>query len=99
MRPSAYLINIGRGGTVDEAALVAALQEQRIAGAGLDVFAEEPLSPTSPLWTMQNVVITAHDAGLTPRYNEPAMAIFLDNLRRYRAGTDLRNVVDKHAGS
>ena len=98
MRPSAYLINIGRGGTVDEAALVEALQEERIAGAGLDVFAEEPLPRTSPLWTMQNVVITAHYAGSTPRYNERAMAIFLDNLRRYRAGTPLSNVVDKHEG-
>ena len=98
MKPDAYLFNIGRGGTVDEAALAQALEEQRIAGAGLDVFAEEPLPPDSPLWAMENVIITAHYAGSTPRYNERAMAIFLDNLRRYRAGEPLRNVVDKRAG-
>ncbi len=98
MKPTAYLVNIGRGGTVDEQALVQALTERRIAGAGLDVFAEEPLPATSPLWTMEQVIITAHYAGLNPHYDERAMAIFLDNLRRYRAGAPLRNVVDKRAG-
>lgn len=98
MRPTAYLINIGRGGTVDQPALVRALEERRIAGAALDVFAEEPLPASSPLWAMENVIITAHYAGSTPRYDERAMAIFLDNLRRYRAGEPLHNVVDKQAG-
>jgi phosphoglycerate dehydrogenase-like enzyme len=98
MKPSAYLINIGRGGTVDEQALVRALRAGWIAGAGLDVFAEEPLPPESPLWDMENVIVTAHYAGMTPRYNERAMAIFLDNLRRFRAGAPLRNLVDKRAG-
>jgi phosphoglycerate dehydrogenase-like enzyme len=98
MRPSAYLINIGRGGTVDEAALVQALTTQQIAGAALDVFAEEPLPATSPLWGLDNVIITAHYAGATPYYQERAMAIFLDNLRRYVAGTPLHNQVDKQAG-
>ena len=74
------------------------MQEGWIAGAALDVFAQEPLPPGSPLWSMGNVIITAHYAGSTPRYHERAMAIFLDNLRRYRAGEPLRNVVDKHAG-
>jgi phosphoglycerate dehydrogenase-like enzyme len=97
MKPTAYLINIGRGGTVDEPALVQALSERRLAGAALDVFAEEPLPADSPLWTIENVIITAHYAGATPRYNKRALAIFVDNLRRYRAGTPLRNVVDKDA--
>lgn len=98
MKPTAYLINIGRGGTVDEPALVEALAAQSIAGAALDVFAEEPLPASSPLWGMQNVIITAHYAGVTPRYDERAMAIFLDNLRRYRSGAPLRNQVDRAAG-
>ncbi|RLC82527.1 MAG: D-2-hydroxyacid dehydrogenase [Chloroflexi bacterium] len=98
MKPTAYLVNIGRGGTVQERALIRALQEGWIAGAGLDVFETEPLPEDSPLWDMDNVIITAHYAGATPHYNERAMAIFLDNLRRYRAGEPLRNVVDKRLG-
>jgi phosphoglycerate dehydrogenase-like enzyme len=98
MRKTAYLVNIGRGGTIQEQALVEALREGRIAGAGLDVFETEPLPPDSPLWGMPNVIITAHYAGSTPHYDERATAIFLDNLRRYQAGEPLRNVVDKEAG-
>jgi phosphoglycerate dehydrogenase-like enzyme len=98
MKPTAYLVNIGRGGTVDEPALIRALEKQWIAGAALDVFAEEPLPAASPLWAMENVIITAHYAGATPQYNARALAIFLDNLRRYREGAPLRNVVDKQAG-
>jgi phosphoglycerate dehydrogenase-like enzyme len=95
MKSSAYFVNIGRGGTVDEAALVAALQAGQIAGAGLDVFEEEPLPETSPLWTLENVLITAHYAGATPRYAERFMDIFLDNLQRYKSGAPLLNEVDK----
>jgi len=98
MKPTAYLVNIGRGGTVDEAALARALGEGWIAGAALDVFAEEPLPASSPLWGLDNMIITGHYAGSTPKYNQRAMAIFLDNLRRYRAGEPLRNVVDKREG-
>ncbi len=98
MKESAYLVNIGRGGVVDEGALVKALSEGRIAGAGLDVFEEEPLSDTSPLWDMENVVITSHYSGSTPHYNERAFKIFLDNLERYRAGESLHHVVDKERG-
>jgi phosphoglycerate dehydrogenase-like enzyme len=98
MKPSAIIINIGRGGTIQEEALIEALQEGRIAGAGLDVFETEPLPADSPLWGMENVVITAHYAGTTPHYHERAMSIFLDNLRRYVAGEPLRNVVDKELG-
>lgn len=98
MKRSAYLINVGRGGTVVEAALIRALQEEWIAGAGLDVFEAEPLPEDSPLWEMENVIITAHNSGLTPRYQERALEIFLENLRRYRAGEMLFNVVDKDLG-
>jgi phosphoglycerate dehydrogenase-like enzyme len=98
MKPTAYLVNIGRGGTVQEQALVRALEEEWIAGAGLDVFETEPLAEDSPLWAMDNVIITSHYAGGTPHYHERAVGIFLDNLRRYRAGEPLRNVVDKRVG-
>jgi phosphoglycerate dehydrogenase-like enzyme len=98
MKPTAYLINVGRGGTVQEEALIRALREGWIAGAGLDVFETEPLPEESPLWGMDNVIVTSHYAGGTPRYNERALDIFLDNLRRYQAGERLRNVVDKRLG-
>jgi phosphoglycerate dehydrogenase-like enzyme len=77
---------------------VRALSNGWIAGAGLDVFEEEPLPKSSPLWGMDNVIITSHYSGLTPHYNQRALAIFLDNLARYRAGRPLRNVVDKSLG-
>ena len=98
MKRSAYLVNIGRGGTVDEAALVRALQEGWIAGAGLDVTEQEPLPADSPLWAMPNVIITAHYSGATPEYSRRAMGIFLDNLRRFVQGEELKNVVDKRLG-
>ncbi|MEZ4609697.1 MAG: NAD(P)-dependent oxidoreductase [Caldilineaceae bacterium] len=95
MQPSAYFVNIGRGGTVVEPDLIAALQNGAIAGAGLDVFAEEPLPPESPLWDLPNVIITSHYSGLSPEYDARALEIFLDNLHRYRAGEPMTNVVDK----
>jgi D-2-hydroxyacid dehydrogenase (NADP+) len=98
MKTTSYLINIGRGGTIQQQALIQALREGWIAGAALDVFEQEPLPATSPLWELDNVIITAHYAGLTPAYDQRALAIFLDNLRRYHAGEPLRNVVDKAAG-
>ena len=98
MKRSAYLVNIGRGGTVDEAALISALQNGEIAGAALDVFEQEPLPERSPLWAMPNVLITSHYAGATARYHERALEIFLDNLQRYEKGEALRNVVDKGLG-
>jgi phosphoglycerate dehydrogenase-like enzyme len=98
MKPTAYIVNIGRGGTIHEDVLIRALQEGWIAGAGLDVFATEPLPADSPLWDMRNVIITGHYAGMTPQYDERALAIFLDNLRRYRAGQPLQNIVDKRLG-
>jgi phosphoglycerate dehydrogenase-like enzyme len=95
MKPTAYLVNIGRGATVDEGALVQALQDGWISGAGLDVFETEPLPAESPLWGMSNTIITAHYAGRTPHYIDRAMSIFLDNLERYINGQPLFNVVDK----
>jgi phosphoglycerate dehydrogenase-like enzyme len=98
MRPDAYLINIARGEIVDEAALIAALQSGRIAGAGLDVFNVEPLPAESPLWGLPNVFITPHISWNSPAVLPRTLDLFLDNLRRYRDGEPLRNIVDKHAG-
>ncbi|MEO6125412.1 MAG: D-2-hydroxyacid dehydrogenase [Ilumatobacteraceae bacterium] len=93
MKPTALLINVGRGGLVDEPALVDALQAGRLGGAGLDVFAVEPLPADSPLWDMPNVIITPHNSGSTGRANERAGAIFVDNLGRFARGHELRNEV------
>jgi phosphoglycerate dehydrogenase-like enzyme len=98
MKTSSIIVNIGRGGTVEEPALIQALREGWIAGAGLDVFEEEPLPDESSLWELDNVIITSHYAGVTPHYHERALEIFLDNLQRYAAGESLRNVVDKDLG-
>jgi D-2-hydroxyacid dehydrogenase (NADP+) len=98
MKPSAVLINIARGAIVDTEALTRALKEGWIAGAALDVFEEEPLPPESPLWDMENVLLTPHISGGTPRYMERAVELFCDNLRRYLAGAPLRNVVDPARG-
>lgn len=98
MNSNAYLINISRGAVVDEAALIKALKEGWIAGAGLDTFETEPLSPDSPLWSLPSVFITPHCSGYSPRIPERMIALFLDNLNRYRTGQPLRNVVDKLAG-
>jgi D-2-hydroxyacid dehydrogenase (NADP+) len=98
MKPSAYLVNIARAGCIDEQALVAALREGRLAGAALDVFSEEPLPPDHPFWSMENVIITPHTAGSTPRYPERAFEIFSENMQRFRAGTELVNVYDRARG-
>jgi phosphoglycerate dehydrogenase-like enzyme len=94
MKPSAHLVNVARGRIVDEAALVAALAAGRIAGAGIDVTADEPLPPGSPLWGMEQVLITPHTAGETRRYEDNVIEILLDNLARLRRGEEpLRNQV------
>jgi phosphoglycerate dehydrogenase-like enzyme len=87
-------VNVGRGGVVDEPALVDALRDRRIAGAVLDVFATEPLPADSPLWTLPNVLVTPHAAALSARENERIVELFVDNLRRYLDGRPLRNVVE-----
>jgi len=98
MKPSAVLINISRGAVVDEKMLVRALKEGWIAGAGLDVFEQEPLPKDSELWGMENVIVTPHVSGATPLYVERLVELFCDNLRRYLAGEPLRNVVDVKRG-
>ncbi|MCA0755590.1 D-2-hydroxyacid dehydrogenase [Paenibacillus sp. N4] len=95
MKPSAYFINIGRGGTTDTDALADALRNGDIAGAGLDVFEQEPLPAASPLWEMENVIVTPHISGLTINYEERVMDIFMSNLQDYLVGkTASVNVVD-----
>ena len=98
MKASAYLVNISRGGTVDEAALIRALREGWIAGAGLDVFEEEPLPSDSPLYDLENIILSPHVSGFTLRYDERASDLFAENLRRYLAGEPLLNLVDKARG-
>lgn len=94
MKPSAFLINVGRGELIDQPALVAALQDKRIAGAVLDVFEEEPLPEDSPLWNLPNVIITPHIAGLSQHLGEETLALFIENLNRYLADLPLYNRVD-----
>jgi phosphoglycerate dehydrogenase-like enzyme len=98
MKPSAYLINVGRGQQVDDSALVNALRSRRIAGAALDVFEREPLPADSPLWSEENLLITPHTAGLTEKLWHRHSELFFDNLRRYLAHEPLRFVVDKRKG-
>ncbi|ACL70474.1 D-2-hydroxyacid dehydrogenase [Halothermothrix orenii] len=98
MKTDSYLINIARGGVVREDDLIRALDEGLIAGAGLDVFTEEPLPPESPLYEMDNVIITPHVAGVYPEYNEEAIEIFIKNLKRYQKGEDLINRVNYSRG-
>ncbi|MGH7353515.1 MAG: D-2-hydroxyacid dehydrogenase [Candidatus Rokuibacteriota bacterium] len=96
MKPTAWLLNIGRGAVVDETALVAALEARRIGGAILDVFPTEPLPPDHPLWRLDNAVITPHISG--PSTPEEIAPVFDDNLKRWLAGRPLRHVVDRRRG-
>lgn len=98
MKPSAYFINIARGKLVDTPALVRALKERRIAGAGLDVAYKEPLPPDDPLWNAGNVIITCHSSGHSPQTEGRRMDLFAENVRRYVNGLPLLNVVDKQRG-
>ena len=98
MRDSAYFFNAGRGCTVDQPALISALQDGDIAGAGLDVTDPEPLPSSSPLWKLPNVLITPHYSGYSPRVRERFTRIFLDNLVRFDAGEPLANIVNAAAG-
>jgi phosphoglycerate dehydrogenase-like enzyme len=96
MKSTAWLINIARGAVADEGALLAALEQRRIAGAVLDVFDREPLPPSHPLWKMDNVVVTPHISG--PSTADALTPVFNDNLARYLAGRPLRHVVDRRRG-
>ena len=98
MKPSAVLINIGRGPVVDEGALIRALERKRIRGAALDVFAVEPLPAGHPFYKLENVLLSPHSADHTPDWEERTMRLFLDNFERFRRGEPLLNVVNKKLG-
>lgn len=98
MKPSAYIYNVGRGASIEPNALLDALQQGWIAGAGLDVTDPEPLPADSPLWAMENVVLCQHTSGSSPYNADRITQIFLDNLARYRRGEPLSNVIDTVQG-
>jgi phosphoglycerate dehydrogenase-like enzyme len=95
LRPHAVVVHVARGGVVDEAALVTALEEQRIRGAAIDVFTQEPLAPASPLWKAPNVIVSPHVAGWRPDYVARALAVALENVERLEQGLSLRTPVDR----
>jgi len=98
MKPGALLVNVGRGALVDESALADALTHGTLGGAALDVFTDEPLPASSPLWSRPNVLVTPHVAGIRADYWPVAVDMFVDNVRRFEAGQPLANLVDKDAG-
>jgi phosphoglycerate dehydrogenase-like enzyme len=93
MKPSAFLVNVARGGVVDEPALIKALEAGQIAGAGLDVFSQEPLPPDNPLWKTRNVTIFSHLGGYSQGYEDRAMPTIAGNMRKFLAG-DLKNMIN-----
>ena len=96
MKQNAFFVNVGRGKIVNQAALIAALENKEIAGAGLDAMDPEPLPSDSPLWKMQNVIITPHHAGQSPKSRQRVFALFCENLKRFINGEPLLSVVDKN---
>jgi phosphoglycerate dehydrogenase-like enzyme len=98
LKATAVLVNVGRGSTLDQQALVHALAQRRIRGAALDVFAEEPLPAGHPLWSLDNVLVSPHTADRTATWRDEAMRLFLENLARFRNDEPLANVVDKRRG-
>ena len=98
LKPTAWVINIARGPIVDEAALIAALTEKRIGGAALDVFETEPLPATSPLWALDNAILTPHISNSSPKVRGRSLALVVENVRRFKAGEALLNVVDRTIG-
>jgi phosphoglycerate dehydrogenase-like enzyme len=98
MKPGAFLAVVGRGGVINQTALIEALQSKRIAAAALDVFDEEPLPPNHPLWKLPNVIVTPHIAGFSACYNDRASALFSENLKRYLNNDTLLNIIDLEEG-
>ena len=98
MKPEAYLVNIGRGEVIDEGAMAAALSAKKIGGAGLDVFEHEPLEASSPLWDLENVILTPHISGANRGYMDKACELFAENLKRFAANRPLLNLVDPALG-
>lgn len=98
LKPSAFIIDVSRGGTIKNSALKTALQEKKIAGAVLDVFEEEPLPKDSPLWDTQNLIISPHIAGVSYLYNDRAIDMIIENLKRYLNNKSLFNTFDPELG-
>jgi phosphoglycerate dehydrogenase-like enzyme len=98
MKPGAYIVNIGRGEVIDEPAMAKALSAQKIGGAGLDVFEHEPLEATSPLWDLENVILTPHISGANRGYMDKACELFAENLKRFTTNRPLLNLVDPNLG-
>jgi phosphoglycerate dehydrogenase-like enzyme len=98
MKPGAVLIDVSRGGVVDEAALIDALRAGRLGGAALDVFATEPLPPENPLWGFENVIVTPHCSSVYEGWERKSAALFAENLVRWRSGAPLANIVDPARG-
>ena len=98
MKSTAYIVNVSRGGLIDQEALIQALKTRQIAGAALDVFEEEPLPKESPLWELPNVILSPHIAGISRNFNEETLTLFIENLNRYMAGLPLYNQVDVEKG-
>jgi phosphoglycerate dehydrogenase-like enzyme len=98
LKPGAYLVDISRGGVINQTAIIQALQDRRLAGAALDVFNEEPLPASSPLWKLPNVLLTPHISGNSPAYNERAVEMFAENMHRFLAGLPLYNRFDLQKG-
>ena len=98
LKPEAVLVNMARGGIVDQAAIATMLREKRLRGAALDVFDEEPLPASSPLWDVPNLVVTPHVAGFTRDYLPDSFGIFAENLRRLERGDPLVNEIDRARG-
>jgi phosphoglycerate dehydrogenase-like enzyme len=98
MKPTARFLNVGRGGTVDEAAMIEALRDGRLAGAALDVFEVEPLPVDSPLWSMPNVIVSPHICGDFDGWERASVDILVENLGRFVRGEPLRNLVDPELG-
>lgn len=98
MKPGSYFYNVGRGGTVDQDALIEALNSGHLAGAGLDVTEPEPLPGDSPLWDALNTIITGHTSGRSPLFEDRGAEVLRENLRRYQSGEDLLNIVDMEFG-
>jgi phosphoglycerate dehydrogenase-like enzyme len=98
MKPSAFFVNVGRGSTVDETALAAALKAGRLAGAAVDVFDQEPPPPGHPLYGLEDVIVSPHVSGFLASYDDRCTELFAENLRRFRMGTPLLNLVDRARG-
>jgi phosphoglycerate dehydrogenase-like enzyme len=98
MKPEAIFVDVSRGGVVDGGALIDAMQNRAIAGAALDVFEKEPLSGDSPIWGLENVLVSPHCSSIYAEWGMQAFELFLDNLRGYRAGKPLFNVIDPDRG-